>query len=77
VLVTGLTGGVAMGSVAAARGLLVVDDAAGCGEAGDDPHGAALGGAQRRDGVTQTRRRVVGDADEGLGTGGGSDSGTK
>jgi hypothetical protein len=68
VLLTGLTGGIAMGSVAAASGLLVVDDTAGCGEAGDDPQDAALGDAQHRDGVTQTHHRVVGDADEGLGT---------
>jgi len=58
-----------MGSVAAASGLLVVDDIAGCGEAGDDPQDAALGDAQRRGGVTRAYRRVVGDEDEGLGTG--------
>ena len=33
----GLIGGIAMGSMAAASGLLVIDDIAGCGEAGDDP----------------------------------------
>jgi Glycosyl hydrolases family 15 len=46
----GLTGGIAMDSVAAASGLLVVDGIAGCGEAGDDPRDAALGDARRRGG---------------------------
>ena len=68
-LLIGLIGGIAMGSLAAASGLLVVDDIAGCGEAGDDPQGTALGDAQRRGDVTQAHPRVAGDADEGPGTG--------
>jgi hypothetical protein len=52
--------------VAAASGLLVVDEIAGCGQAGDDSQGAALGDAQRRAEVTRAHPRVVGDADEGL-----------
>jgi hypothetical protein len=47
---TGLTGGLAMGSVAAASGLRVVDGIAGCDEAGDDPRDVALGDARRRGG---------------------------
>jgi hypothetical protein len=39
-----------MDSVAAASGLLVVDGIAGRDEAGEDPHDAALGDAQRRGG---------------------------
>ena len=69
VLLIGLTGGIAMGSMAAASGLLVVDDIAGCGEAGDDPKGTALGDAQCRGDLTQAHPRVAGDADEGPGTG--------
>ena len=55
--------------VAAVGGLLVVDDIACCGEAGDDPKDAALGDAQRRADVTRAHPRVLGDADEGLGPG--------
>ena len=58
-----------MGSLAAASGLLVIDDIAGCGEAGDDPKGTAFGDAQRRSDVTQAHPRVPGDADEGPGAG--------
>ena len=50
VLLIGLMGGIATGSMAAASGLRVVDDIAGCGEAGDDPQSTALGDAQRRGG---------------------------
>jgi hypothetical protein len=50
VLLIELTGGIAMGSVAAASGLLVVDGIAGCGEAGEDPRDVALGDARRRGG---------------------------
>ena len=74
---TGLTGGIATGSMAAASGLRVVDDIAGCGEAGDDPKGTALGDAQRRGDVTQAHPRVAGDAPEGPGTGWKAHSGTK
>jgi hypothetical protein len=65
----GLIGGIAMDSAAAASGLRVVDDIAGCGEAGDDPKGTALGDAQCRGDLTQAHPRVAGDADEGPGTG--------
>jgi hypothetical protein len=69
VLLIGLIGGIAMGSMAAASGLLVVDDIASCGEAGDDPEGTALGDAQRRGDLTRAHPSVPGDADEGPGTG--------
>ena len=62
-------GGIAMDSVAAASGLLVVDGIAGCGEAGDDPQDVALGDVQRRGDLTQAHPRVAGDADDGRGTG--------
>ena len=38
-LLIGLIGRIAMGSMAAASGVLVVDDITGCGEAGDDAKG--------------------------------------
>jgi hypothetical protein len=77
VLLTGLTGGMAMDPVAAASGLLVVDGIAGCGEAGDDPKGTALGDARRRGDLTRAYPRVAGDADEGPGTGWKAPPGTK